>query len=209
MDYINKESTEKTFASYMQAFEELSALCLDFEPEAMESNNRIALPTRFRPVGGYKRELLLSHCNHISINHEKLFEYGRPLILSPSMWKWCSDFFQISLAIYKPFSLYRWDYSRQVCEGGFDEEGNCIGGYKTIPAQMREWCSPQYIRLDIPGMKLGLGDWYLKQNELTQFGKLLSADLQDKYEAAIQTTQNEVTKWENAIDAVAGLRIPR
>jgi len=214
MDYWNKESVNKTLKSYMAAFNEIVKLCPNLEPSANESNSRIVLPTTWQPSFGFKEGDLIQHCNWMRASHESLFDYRQPKIITKSMWIWGSYFFKVYWGISIPFSMYAWDMARQVCEEGglFNDEGNCLGRYKLVPAQMCEWCSPQYLTLEVTshsGHSWGLKDWHNKYNEIYRYFKEAPISIQNQYQKVFEAADYEVTKWETAIADLAKLEIPR
>ena len=212
-DYRDRTSIISTVKSYMKAFRQVTELCPHLEPTASDFNRGSVLPTTWRPSFGYNRSLLYSKCTEVNTRYDSLFDSSTPKIISERHTLWSREFFTVYCSISIPFDIYDWDMARQVCEGGFDEEGNCPGGYTSIPPKMKPWSSPRYLRIEVLdsswGKSWGLRDWNTKYDEICDFGKQFPVDLQDKYNKGVVEASTEVAKWEEAIENLGNLRIPR
>ena len=213
MDYFNKDSITATQRSYNEALDKLLSLCPNVEPSANEYNSRAVSPTSWRPLFGFKREELLRHVNHISVHYEKLFDFDNPKIISPNYTIWKERWLIVYCAIKFPFSIYGWECARQEYPKGYDEDGNPIGESITIPAKMTEWCSPQYLTLEVyDGVwdkAWGIKDWHIKHNEILDFGMVFDdVETQSRYIKEFFNANAEVEKWEQAMAKLQNMIIP-
>lgn len=214
MDYFNKDSIMATQRSYNKALDELLALCPNVEPCANEYNSRVVSPISWRPSFGFKQEQLLRYVNHIGVRYEKLFDFDNPKVIPSNYTIWKERWLVVYCAINIPFTIYGWECARQEYPKGYDENGNPIGKSVTIPAIMTEWCSPQYLTLEVYdrtwGKGWGLKDWHLKYDEILDFGKTFdSLETQEKYAKEIAKASTEVDKWEQAISLLQSIVIPK
>lgn len=211
MEYINLKTTELTIGSYMTAFRALLELCPRLECSANESNQRVILPTYWRLAFGVKPSNLIPHCSYIEARHESLFDWGRPQLIQPSWTSWVYKYFSVSWGISIPFSIFREELAMRRCIEE-DENGDCIK-WEDIPAQIKEWCSPQHLTLEVSnsswGLSWGLKDWHIKYNEICSYFKEAPLDIQSQYQKAIVEASQEVAKWEKAMSEVSKIEIPR
>jgi len=214
MDYFNKDSITATQRSYNEALDKLLALCPNVEPAMNEYNSRVVSPISWRPLFGFKREELLRHVNSIGVRYETLFNFDNPKVISPNYTIWKERWLTVYCAIQFPFNIYGWEYARQTCPDGYDDDGNPKGKIVTIPATMSEWCSPHYLTIEVYdgtwGKAWGIKDWHVKYNEIIGFGKMFDdAETQSRYAKEIDKANTEVVKWEQAMVKLQQLTIPK
>jgi alpha-N-acetylglucosamine transferase len=213
MDYFNKDSIAATQRSYNEALDKLLTLCPNVEPSANEYNSRSVSPTSWRPLFGFKRDALLRHANYVTTRYEKLFDFGIPKVIPNTYTIWRERWFIVYCAITFPFTIYGWEHAHEEYPQGYDDHDNPIGKTITIPAKMTEWCSPQYLTLEVyDGVwdkAWGLKDWYIKYDEVMGFGKMFdNAETQAQYAKGVFEANTEVKNWELAISKIHCAIIP-
>lgn len=206
MDYVNKQSIEATVNSYYQALDKLTNLCPNLEMEANCYNQRIALPTSFRPKFGFDNKVLWSNVNNIRVQFEPLMDFGQPKIISQSYTIWRERWLYIYAYIDVPFTYYAWECATVTYPDGFDETGEPKGMPKTTPAKMVEWCSPQCITLEVSGCwgkAFAIKDWNAKHQEIVDLGDVfLDKKIKDIYLEGVAKADKALAEWQTAIRTI-------
>lgn len=211
-DYRDKVSIAATIESYWQAFNKMMDLCPHVEPLANEGNARTILPKVWRPSFCTNHLSLLPHCTAVRVRYEPLFDISTPRVILKNYTIWRERFVTVSCRIDFPIDIFAWDAARMECSE-YDDDGHCVGETKDVPAQMKPWCPPQFLTLEVLdsiwGKAWSLKDWHTKQEEIYQFGEQFSADVQQKYNEGILKASQEVARWEEAIEDIQEMKIPR
>jgi len=197
MDYRNLESIEKTISSYSEALQKLLAICPKLYPSGNEYNQRVVLPTSWRPAFGADTARLLPYANHlVVVEFRRLITFpDRPEHTTKEHRLWREDFFSVRWEIRVPFSIYSWEVGRQSYTDDKDVQ------HKAVPDTMEPWCSPQYLTIaDNPytGKSWGLKDWYSKHNEIKNYlnNTQISEKQQESYAKEIAEADVEIVKWQ-------------
>jgi hypothetical protein len=204
MDYRDGTSTIATIKSYQEAFTRMTQYAKEVEPSCNEFNQRVVLPTQWRPVGGYDAERLRKDANYLFTEHAALIENigDKPRYLKKGYWDY-DAYFKVSWQLRIPFNIYAWEIPRIEYPDGFDAEGNPIGEPLHIPAKMVEWCSPQYLCLgEISGWGMkswSLPDWRDKQDEILSFMDD-NPILKDQYHKKVEEANKHYAEWLRLLD---------
>lgn len=204
MDYRNLESVGATIGSYLEAFQKLVAICPKLESSANESNQRVVLPTSWRPAFGTSREKLLPYANSlIAVEFHRLVEYGEaPQFITERHRLWKEDFFSVRWAIRVPFSIHVWE----IGHSAYTDEKEVL--HEAVPDTMKPWCSPQHLTIadgSYTGKSWGLKDWYAKHDEIEHY--LDETQVEEKqrehYTKEVAGADKEVARWQEAIGSAS------
>jgi len=196
MDWCDAETIRKTINSWQHAVDSLLTICPKIEPDVNDYNSKNPAPCSWRLVCGARDDFLREHASGIFTHQAELFEYGRPRDHTPQSWVWRSSFLKMSFVITRPFHMYGWRAGSMGRTAGVNEDGS---PYDAIPAKPAKIDSlKRHVTLRFDGQSFGLADWYIKHEEILAVCDECTAEVRDKYLAAVEKADEDVRKWQEA-----------
>lgn len=195
MSWMDFESMNKSVESYLKALKEITDLCPKLERS--NSGRSHELLDDYQPAFGISVDPLRKYATNIYANHESLFEYGRPKLIT-TRYHMFERFFRISFSIVRSWNFYYWE---PAWAASHDEEGNETSPAR--PAEMKSYERSLTLRSDSGswGKSWGMKDWDQKLPEILAYGDEFSKELRNKYQDAVNDASAEIKKWKEAMES--------
>ena len=196
MDWINRETQNKTIESYNAAMDKMLAVSSRVEPEG--NSRGTAFPTEYRQL--IATNSWQEPATSLWITADSLLDMGRPIRISEGAWIWQSSFFKVRVRMGCPFEVFRQAPGTAAYPEIVDEEAGAVfPGRDAIPSKIVS--RSQAISLKLIEKGWGLKDWWAKHEEIEHFMDGANADLLEEWAAKISETDIRVKEYEESVSA--------